>query len=463
MVKELAAVRNGGRRGIPIPSFASTPIDETPATWCNDNLISLDRFLVLHLKKQRIAMLSLKDFYAVARKVLSQIRSSSINSVAAEDNVAKRATAVPIVPRILTGVTEEERLLYHLVAATSPVFYRLRQMAEKELHTWTTETRQLWCLEAIAYAGSNRKQEFNKLLETKSVETTKSDSILVAIREHRKSESIAETTESPARAIEAPRTITNPLEAQIQPGMTVEERVRARAAVERKEDALRKAAAAEAGDSTVDGEWLVRLADALWSYASNMMTSQTRFHSPSKPSKSCCVGLKDAVTILRNSLATGKTLGRTPMNVSKGEKVSKRQIVDAIMELCNRFPEWTATTDPSNDKEPSKDAILRIKAVDYTLIRVQLNGTPILKNEKHQVAEKKALGVNSILHPKNPFKKKPTASISKPSVGGESLSTGRKTKPLERRESKDDPQRKKARTYTWEPQASAGDTKQRTT
>lgn len=442
MVTNVVTRRNGGRRGIPIPSFTSTPdemstpkenrtLEKTSATWCNDHLLCLDRFLILHFKKHCTSLISLDDFDVVASKVLAQIRSTD----AAIDGDGGKP-ALSKVPDNLLEYTGDERLLYHLIAATSPVLYRLRQVSASEMHAWSTETRLVWCLEAMPFEGTNRKQVLTKLLEQQSIATSNRNSILRAIQDRRKSRDQLKTKTLP-RMIEATSKTTNPLEVLIRPGMTVEQRVRARAAVKKKDDASRKEAAIANGrdssTSSVDREWLVRLADTLWLFASNQMTSQIRFHSTSQTSTSCSVALKDIVTMLRNSLTTGKTLGLKSMSVSKGERASKRQVIDAVIELQTRFPDWINVTDPADGKTLSQEANLRINAVEYTPIRVQLTGTLRSRSAKSAVMKKRP-GTNSILHPRNPFEKKPT------------LASTAKLAAAQSKERKTDPPQKKART-----------------
>lgn len=347
-----------------------------------------ERFLFLQFNKQSV--LSFAEFYSVARKIYLQIRSTvnstKVNRDDEEEGDSKPAAKLSETPEFLADLTEEERLLYHLLAATSPTLYQMRRVDEPTLLSPKKKKRQVWCLESVA--NRNRQQVFHDLLQQKTTAKAKCDAILGAIRQHR-GESTVEQENKPKSAVAASPVAKPPLEVLAETGgTTVEERVRARAAVREREEGQRKAQDRETNG--MDREWLVRLTDALWSQASNRMRSNVRFQPKALVRKSCSVSLKDAAAMLRASLSTGGASRAHIGIMGRGDKVSKRQIVEALLQLSQEFPDWITLSDGD-----SKESILRVKAVDYAEIRAKLTGTKAIPTSR-PVAKP---GHNSLLDP----------------------------------------------------------------
>ena len=431
------------------------------AAWYKEHLIVAERFLFLQFKKQ--TSLSFTAFYGVARKIYQQIRRSSTQpqhaskskkqdiensgDVVEVDKDSKPAAKLPEIPDFLTDLTEEERLLYHLLAATTPTLYRMRRVDEPSLlilagsSKKTIEKKQIWCLESVAWDSNNekmhtRQQEFHNLVQQQNVSKTKSDAILAAIREHRR-ESISlqeehKEAKTAAAVVASPAARNKPpleiLSEETTAGTsTVEERVRARAAVQEQEEQQRQQARNNGSDGSssarMDSEWMVRLTDALWSQARHQIKSNARIlplppssrallpslihhHPPAaarnkksnRSSTGCCrMPLKDAVAALRTSLLACTTAGRAG---DANSACSKRQIAEALLRLSRDYPEWINLSDDGDIARG--DSILRVQttAVDYAAIRAQLTGTNKASSPLNHQTKKRSTGsVNSLLHP----------------------------------------------------------------
>ncbi|GAX10030.1 hypothetical protein FisN_25Lh121 [Fistulifera solaris] len=110
-------------------------------------------------------------------------------------------------------------------------------------------------------------------------------------------------------------------------GSTVEERVRARAMLKEAQNQQYKSE--EKGNETKEKEkWCVRISDVLQTYASTTVRRQAKFH----PTEKCCMTLMDAVA-------------RVQVQVS----LSKRQIVDYLLEIGTTVPEWIVMDIKSNE------------------------------------------------------------------------------------------------------------------
>jgi hypothetical protein len=132
-------------------------------------------------------------------------------------------------------------------------------------------------------------------------------------------------------------------------GSNVEERVRARALL--KEAQMQQYKSEEKGNETKEKEkWCVRIADVLQTYASSTVRRQAKFH----PTEKCCMTLMDAVA-------------RVQVQVS----LSKRQIVDYLLEIGTIVPEWIVMDVKSNENI-SKTASVWLSPSLYASVRHKL-------------------------------------------------------------------------------------------
>jgi hypothetical protein len=349
--------KNRAPRGsrIPIPSFGIAPTAVSPhpqpaatrsentakhiPSWNKDHLIHLESALQLYNSRQKVAnsssILPLADLYALASKLSLEPRPLTTSL----DN---------------TDLNEQERLLLDLLCVTSPVLYQLRKIVNTE------ERNNGWCLETLPSPG-NRITELHRLFLERSSDPQKEDSFLQAIREHRNER---QQPHKPAAAVVE---TTTALPDNATTGTNVEDRVRARAHAKRNyQETYAQENKNNTNDknTTVDRAWLARLADGLWSHASDILLRQARFQSAGQPKpKICTLTLKDVVAVLQQSIR------------SETVKLSKRRIVEGILELRRIVPEWIELSgDDTNIENLSKDTTVWLKPHEYRTIRCRLTG-----------------------------------------------------------------------------------------
>jgi hypothetical protein len=372
------------------------------ATINEQHLQILHQFLSLHLKKTKRSILSVTEFYAIAQKALVQIRmdstatfSTPTQAVSAEAEAhppssapssssfvsSREVRTTPSVDddwKMITTLTEEERLLYHLLAVTSPELFRLCSVPEHQLHAWTTDSnkqKDILCVEALDLSRAS----WNELLDTRRrrsiIEDWKlDDKILQAILEHRTTVAAAAADAVPTQRRQHSTKADGEQRQQaalddflIRPGMTIDERVRARAGA-RDRELYQQEQTKRAGP---DPEWLVQLADALWTLAHQQKLKQQQMGNPRNSYK---ITLKDAVLELRSSMR----------DATHASSRSKREVVEGIVELHRRCPNWINIhknhigDGSKNDNQTEVDplAMLSISsAIHYsTTVRAALTG-----------------------------------------------------------------------------------------
>jgi hypothetical protein len=420
----------GPRNRIPIPSFglATTtnlgsqpkacvrPSEQTAQPWQRDtnstvaasdswrsqSILCLDRYIVLALKQRRTNRLTLDECFVLASNALAHLRSNSTS----DSNIAEGATQGLAISGDLDGLKEEERFIYDLLVAVSPEVYRAARYPCKGNQSGAVECvecRAVWYLEAVAFdSDTQRLRELTKLLQQEPIKKDRADFAWKVIQGNRGSSRNRNPTSPSIRSSAGARTIPlkgpSTLDALLGAGMTLEERVRARAAiVKRQDDASKLSTANDNGQAAM----LVRLADVLWAYTNTLRTR--RLHKTEAPLQSCRVQLQDLVAVLQASLVQRgtKSSKQASMHACKGEKVAKRQIVEALATLQTRFPNWIVMAAKENPL--AKDSMVRINAIGYAEIRQELLRPPSCDDHASaRVSSARKHGVNSILQPLQP-------------------------------------------------------------
>ena len=111
-------------------------------------------------------------------------------------------------------------------------------------------------------------------------------------------------------------------------GSTVEERVRARAMLKGELEQQYKSEE-QGNESKEKVKWCVRIADVLQTYASSTVRRQAKFH----PTQKCCMTLMDAVVRVQGQVS-----------------LTKRQVVDYMLETAAILPEWIVMDVKSSEK-----------------------------------------------------------------------------------------------------------------
>lgn len=413
---------------IPIPSFETVHVPPSPPPsslqrWTY--LLQVEAALQLRFKNRKHVVvvtgndapqtkkiISVEEFYAVVQKLHLSISSAPLPST--DQHTSNDNNTHSVQPNMTPPVfsSTEEQVLHDLVCVSAPILYRMVETSPTDSNNNTDAGAPSWALESVEFSG-NRLLELKNLLQqldpTHPDWAEKSAQMARIIKACRRNgplqlgqpmdtASITTTTTTNTnpdnRSTMSKNNVTEGLlsEPYIHAGMTLEERVRARAAANqsRQSNALTtaSAAAAAASDKKDDeassaSALLLAYADALWSHARYIMSryqSSLRYRMSSPATKkttvtNCCImTLKDVVDVL----------SRTTTNQRAAAAATRRQMVDAVQQLSQLAPEWIILTDPeggagkgSMEGRPrlSKQTTVWIKPVEYGVIRARLGGT----------------------------------------------------------------------------------------
>eukprot|EP00977_Amphora_coffeiformis_P023482 scaffold13461_cov166-Amphora_coffeaeformis.AAC.4 len=147
-------------------------------------------------------------------------------------------------------------------------------------------------------------------------------------------------------------------------GLTVEERVRAKhqARLLREETRI----ANETPNASRDETWRLRVGDILWHQSRQVLHRHEKFASPKRKrsSSSCSFILGDVVQLI------------TEQSGVTGTKLTRRQIVELLQDLCREVPEWIRRSAAKQDasKDWDRNDTLWIHPIDYQEVRLRLLG-----------------------------------------------------------------------------------------
>jgi hypothetical protein len=330
--------RSGRGIPIPIPSFATASTSHVPsspvlrtirkAPWNPTTL----KQVVAALQFKRIEKsIKVADFYQAVH-------------------------SIPVIADISHApehrLDKGERLLVDLLCATSPTLYKWKENEGT--------------VEVVSFDG-NRLSELQKQLKEPEILVSKYEQCLMQVLNFRKS--THESVEVPPAEVSSVRNDQKSAVPLLCTGMSLEERVRARAAA-------REVRQQNAMDSTVsvDAAALLRLADAIWSHSAHIFRRQSQVHATSPArrgstaSKACVMTMKDIVTNFGASFAPSQ---QSTSHVARIEKATRKQIVEAVQELHRLAPEWITFS----DKELTKSTTVWVNTIEYKDIRIKL-GAP---------------------------------------------------------------------------------------
>ena len=280
--------------------------------WNTDALVSLFGALQMHVVTRKSNVLSLDDFYLLARKCSSTI------------------------PRIVDHTEDllhPELMLHEAFVCASPSLLRVRDDDKT--------------IEVVS--RTNVIAELRELCQSTSIDMSRSDSILRLIREHRKErEAVLKkpTSEPEQKSHEQPI---------IREGMTIEERVEARAQARTQLQDV-----AVPVQSSRDREWLVQLADALWSHSRTILSQKKRWHS-ARTTPRCVLTLLDSFAVL------GKVESK------QTDRATKRQVVEALEEISRVVPDFLQLL-PGSKGLLDRDTTVLLHSVSFGSIRDRLLG-----------------------------------------------------------------------------------------
>ena len=394
----------------------------TTISWNTEQLVQLESALQIYFEQPRVIvglvrsssssinnnnnhnLLPLNDFYGLTRKLSLPSSAGGTNATTNKQQQQQEGDRDEMKgqgeKQYDDDLDEMELLLFQLLCVSYPILYRLTTSPTDDDNESSNNIKKCWCLERImTCCNDNRIAQLQKLVHERdnakaSQTNAQAQIFLQAIREDRK---LRQESQQPTKVgtfatrTASYSTAAHPAEKQnikvtaddstiIQPGMTVEERVRARANAKRKfqEEEEEKLSQTTTDLSKDNGRsCLVRLADALWSHASSILQRQARFQSPQRsittttttttttrkaaaaatlaPSH-CSLTLKDVIQFLRQSSSI-------PFN--------KRKIAEGIQELHRIVPEWIVLSNPAS---LSPDTTVWLNPAEYKTIRYRLTG-----------------------------------------------------------------------------------------
>jgi len=395
---------------------------------------------------------SFDDFYALRGKVTDlerrrRQRADDDDAVGPIESANQEGDCNNDVIASERGLSDSELLLYDYLMVTVPSLNRIfRQqrllLSPAENDDAVGETRQVqkeeaqeggsgdstvpgcavavsrYCIEMAAASrsggSSNRTHELRKLLArqwnggSQAVPERTREDVLAAIRSHRAASAAAAEKSSNGRRkrsrdAEGGRSSSRETKAEtayadddsgsaIVPGMTIDERVQARARAKRRYDEQEAAESNNAGNgggtAAIDRNWLIRLADALWIYSTSIVKTQQKL-SPRRHENAlgpCIVTVQDLLAHLCRSLATtagSRTSVHAAAAASKGEKTSKREIANSVLQMQELVPDFVSLKDRASKGTAvfTKDATLWIFPEHYHAARRELSGQPPLDDK----------------------------------------------------------------------------------
>jgi hypothetical protein len=390
-----------------------------------ENLVRIESALSLHSSFRKPgSLLSFDEVYGLLAKVQllhaadAAVAATGAPTPAADEPTKARKQKGGVVPgeglgrSYAAALSEEERHLYHLLRVGVPMLYNVRLLKDDEaaqrrhngLFSSSSSGRSTtndasdgalslssqkmmmsgfprrYYLEKGAFPG-NRIKELRRLVreyDPQAIADDDDDGILAAIVNHRDAPSSASSSSQRVDSSRRRTALdgTGSDEAVIRAGMTIDERVgaRERARLKRSEDVAKaRDDAIEAGETTMDRAWLVRVSDALWRHSSDILVSQNRgaaqqsFVQKRKVSF-CTLTLMDAVSVLKKALAS-------PGASSHDKKTTSHALVEAILELTKLGPKWIQLTGTGDKKErASKDDTVWIYHSHYQEARALVSG-----------------------------------------------------------------------------------------
>jgi hypothetical protein len=333
------------RTAVPIPSFGAACPAKEETTYLkipihSRNLLQVDCALQLYFNQRKTTNISYSEFQrTLAPKLVLEGPSSSSSG----------KSELPL-PSTLQELSRDDRLWHDLNCVFVPKLYQLvKNDAVLE----------------VQKTSDNRMTLAKKLLEQaekEGIDKKRSNEVLEML--HVLLEQIRLTDETKKKNAAKENGKSNEEKASsnviIEPGMTLEERVRARAA--QRDQALLKVDQNKDKDEATD---LVKITDALFSYARLVLRRSSRKqllrqnnHKKEEEESSTAVFVfQDLLSSMPNT--------------------SRKELSAILKSITHECPGWIRWANPSNYKKQdgiSKKATVWLETGDYKRVRAKLNG-----------------------------------------------------------------------------------------
>lgn len=341
--------------GVPIPSFSCVSPSKAESVPVNWNTASLTRAeTALHINRIRRGpskwtsdgVLKLDDFYTLSRQL--SLVDTPMNSKQEDPD----------------GLAPPERLLCDLVCVGSPSLYQMVQNDNKE-----------WCLKMMEFKGNRVMALRQQIMESSNVDVAKRDALIKAIMDHRGMSTKQKVPKNHAKE----NKVTSPQKVILEPfifqGMTLEDRIQARADAREQREAE---ATAKSKSDAPDHSHLLRLADAMWSHSRHTLRRESRNNQTRRFS----LTVKQVVKLFAGSLVSSSSSRTAQLH---REKATRSEMLEALLELQKLVPEWISFS----SKNLAKDTLVWLSpTADFASVRSKL-GAPKNTHVKQSLVTKK--------------------------------------------------------------------------
>jgi hypothetical protein len=350
-------IMGGLRKAIPIPSFSTScddedtpqqqqqqqetkPVPKIPAaavTVEKQWMLRLESALQFYFSQKKTQRISYKDFCTLVPKV--ELDPSAGKAASSTNNTSQ-------------NLSKEERLWHDLYCVSVPTLYNVVRQDASVI------------LEAIPVTSNRWKLLRSELQQVQQygVSPDKSAEALALL-----AFCVQVPPPSPESTITPPlppqvkpdKILARPAANEIQPGMTLEERVRTRA--QKRQETIQ-----QIGDANENPhEDCLYVADALFTHARHILrrrsnSLQTNSQSQSQQATKCVLTFQDVVQTIPN--------------------FNRHQVTRTLQEIRKRTPNWITWMDPqrgANGAPIAKSATVFIPTANYKEIRAILSGQPI--------------------------------------------------------------------------------------
>ena len=375
------------RTGIPIPSFGAADVSPCPGEprkgplvtsvnpsngiavrWQVDSMMQLEVSLQHWFRRRdpKKKIMSLKEFFALARKL--DYRKSNAN----DDNDNNKKPE-PAYLALVHDLTMEERLLHDLLCVASD------PSVKEPLYKIHFDGNQL---ELIPHTA----EQLRRLLATSAIldEAWSKKIVQMIVKYHSDKE---EENNQQRKKMTSSQASTPSTKVRLTKGMTIDERVRAKAQARQQHEVLMQERQKEDPQAKLinDKTWSIKLADALWSHARIVLQRQN-YNVPNKLAANSLLNPRASNQQTQRSLRCVMSFREIVQTISKSRlgEASAVQIAKSLAMMEAMSPQWiqikfgkTNDCKPKSFKWCQKTTTVFVIPDNYVKVRSQLTGQPL--------------------------------------------------------------------------------------
>jgi hypothetical protein len=317
----------------PVPKSPSAAVVSVEKRW----ILQLEGALQSYFSQKKTQRISYKDFCTLVPKL---VLDSPVGKAASSTS----STSL--------NLSKEERLWHDLYCVSVPTLYNVVRQDAGVILEALPFTSNRW---KLLRSGIQQVQQ-DGVSPDKSAKAL--ELLACCVKAPPSSPGESTITQRPPQ-VKPDEILAQPIANQIQPGMTLEERVRTRAQ-------KRQETHQQIDDAKKDPhEDCLYVADALFTHARHILrrrsnSLQTNSQSQSQQATKCVLTFHDVVSSIPN--------------------FNRHQVTETLQEIRKRTPNWISWMDPqhgTNGSPISKSATMYIPTANYKEIRAILSGQPI--------------------------------------------------------------------------------------